>query len=442
MTGVAAAAGPVAAPDGRPRRRWPLWAALVVVVLVLACGLPAALLVSVLRDTDGGTPVTAAAPTENPTTLAAQQVAERISVQLNRQSAALLGGDRAGFLAIAEAGSARTELRRRYDSLRALRVKRWEASASGLPTETGQAGEWRLRVQFNYCFVVAKCQTSPMVVDTRWRDGAEPRLLEIERSKSSPYVIGAPSGQPGDLPWEVSELTAAVGKRTIVATTPAYRNRLPYLLARAEAAAKVADLYAVAGTPDRYRIFYAGKKEWETWYGGEQPEWGIGYAISVGGGHHEVVLGPDSLEYGPFMDQVLRHELAHAASMPDGYWEDWAWWLVEGVAEHAAVDGQPVARYMGLTETRQTVRGNWDGELDDLMPTGDISGEEVTGRYGIAYLAVRYFVDRFGEEQLLAFVKAVVHDLRPPAQIAEEVLGEPWSDLHDECVAYIRRAAG
>lgn len=432
-----------AVPDRRRRRRWPLWSALVAVVLLLAGGVPAVLLADRLRGGNVGTPATAASPSENPTTIAARQVAERITAQLDRQAAALLGGDRSGFLAVAEAAAVRTDLRRRFASLRALRVTQWEARANGLPTSAGKAGEWRLAVEFRYCFVVPDCNPSPLIVDTRWRDGAEPRLLSLGKSKTAPSYGDRANGQPGSLPWEVSELVSKVGRRTVVATVPAYRHRLPGLLKRAEAAAKVADGYAVSGAaPDRYRIFYAGQQEWKRWYGGDHPEWSAGYAINVGGGHYEIALAPDSFDYGTGLDSVLRHELAHAASLPQkrDYSDDSTWWLVEGVAELAAVDGQSVARYEGLDSARRLVKGDWDGKLDSLIPDEDTSDDQVTGSYGIAYLAAQYLIDRFGEERLFAFVKAVVHDRRVPAQTSEEIFDESWASLHKKCVAYIRAA--
>ncbi|MCZ7419246.1 hypothetical protein O7605_06905 [Verrucosispora sp. WMMA2121] len=427
--------------EGRRRRRWPLWTALVAVLLTLSVGVPVVLLAGGASDVEVGEPATAASPTENPTTAAARQVAERITAQLDKQAAALLGGDRSAFAAIAATG-VRPELRRRFDALKALRVVHWQGRPSGLPTSAGRAGEWRVSIEFQYCFVVRNCQPSPVVVETRWRDGAEPRLLTLLKSKSSAVVNGRYNGQPGVLPWEVSKLAVLVGKRVMVASTPAHRDRLPGLLKRAEAAAKVADGYVVTGAPpDLYRVFYAGPKEWERWYGGDQPEWGAGYAVNVGGGHHEVVLAPETLDYGPGLDELLRHELAHTASLPDkDYWDNSAWWLIEGLAEHAGADGRSVARYEGLVPTRRLVRGDWDGKLDKLIPADDAPHEEVTGNYGIAYLAFRHLVDRFGEERAFAFFKAVVYDLRLPAQTTEEIFGQSWASLRKECVAYVRKA--
>ncbi|MGK5674695.1 hypothetical protein ACSNOB_17880, partial [Micromonospora sp. URMC 106] len=424
-----------AARPGRASRRLrPLWAALAAVVVMLACGLPTALLANLARDNTGPLPGRSSTAADDPATRAARQLGERMKAELARQSAALLGGDRAGFLAAAEP-VAHPDLRRRYAALRALRVTTWQAEATGLPTPVeGRPGEWRLLVEYRYCFVVPDCRTSPVLTGTRWRAGERPRLLAVEPSRSA---------ETGTRPWEVSELAAAVGPRTLVATTPALRGKLPGLLAQAEAAATVADTYAVGDRkPDRYRIFYAGPAEWRRWYGGGRPKWTGGYAVTVGGGHHEVVLNADGL-VSSGVDDLLRHELTHAASLPErGYPGKGTWWLVEGLAEHAGADGQPVDRYEGLAEVRRLAGGGWDGRLDSLTPAADAPADRVSGSYGISYLAVRHLVDRFGPERMLAFFAAVVHERRPLADAAEATFGEPWNALHDECVAYVRAVVG
>ncbi|MEV5768844.1 hypothetical protein AB0L34_30345 [Micromonospora sp. NPDC052213] len=423
---------PVAPPERASRRLWPLWAALAAVVVMVTCGLSTALLAGLARDDAGPVPGASDTRADDPATRAARQLGERMTAELARQSAALLAGDRAGFLAVAEP-VAHPDLRRRYAALRALRVTAWQAEATGLPTPVeGRPGEWRLPVEFRYCFVVPDCRTSRVLTGTRWRSGDRPRLLAVEPSRSA---------ETGTRPWEVSELAVAVGPRTLVATTPALRRHLPGLLAQAEAAATVADTYAVGGRPpDRYRVFYAGRAEWQHWYGGDRPKWTGGYAVTVGGGHHEVVLNADGLVPSG-VDDLLRHELTHAASLPErGYPGKGIWWLVEGLAEHAGADGQPVDRYEGLAEVRR-LTGGWDGRLDGLTPADDAPAELVSGSYGISYLAVRHLVDRFGPERLLAFFAAVVHERRPVADAAEATFGEPWSALHDECVAYVRAVA-
>ncbi|MFG1660593.1 hypothetical protein ACGFIY_29050 [Micromonospora chersina] len=422
---------PVVAGGERPaRRRWRLWAVLGLVLVLVACGVPGVLLLGLVRDAAGRP----AAGREDRGTAAERQLRARMAAQLDRQAAALLNGDRAGFLAVAEP-AARPALTRRYAALRALRVTAWRPVADGVPAAADRPGEWRLTVTVGYCFVVPGCTPSSVELGTRWRVAgeAEPLLTAVEESRATPA---------GARPWEVSDLAVAVGKRAVVATTPALRGKLPGLLAQAEAAAAVADLYAVAAPPpDRYLVYYAGRAEWQRWYGGGRPKWTAGYAVGVGGGHHDVVLNAQSLTPGG-VDDLLRHELTHAASLPDGGYADRSsWWLVEGLAEYAGADGQPVDRYEGLAEARTLVRGGWNGRLDALAPADDASDDRVGGAYGIGYLAVHHLVDRFGEQRVLDFFRAVVHERRSMAEAADEVFGEPWSGLHDDCVAYLRAVA-
>ncbi|SCE76243.1 hypothetical protein GA0074695_0903 [Micromonospora viridifaciens] len=416
----------------RRRRRWPLWTALALVLTLVACGVPGVLLLGLVGDAVGRP---AAGREDDPATAAARRLGARMTAQLDRQAAALLAGDRPGFLAVAEP-AARPALTRRYAALRALRVTVWRPEADGVPTTVdGRPGEWRLAVTVGYCFVVPDCTASTVAMGTRWRMvGEEPRLVAVEESRATPV---------GVRPWEVSELAVTAGKRALVATTPALRAKLPGLLAQAEAAATVADRYAVTGTPpDRYVIFYAGQAEWQRWYGGGRAKWTAGYAVGVGGGHYEVVLNAQSVTPSG-LDDLLRHELTHAASLPGrGYSDRSNWWLVEGLAEYVGVDGQPADRYEGLAEVRRLVRGGWDGRLDSLAPADDAADDRVGGAYGVGYLAVRHLVDRYGEQRMLDFFRAVVHEHRSLDDAADQVFGDPWSALHDDCVDYLRAIVG
>ncbi|MGC4896563.1 hypothetical protein [Micromonospora sp. DT31] len=427
---------------GRPgtatkRRRWPLWTVLgLALALGLALGLVAGAVPGVvLRGLAPDAAGRSAADRDDAGTAVQRQLGERMIARLDGQAAALLGGDRARFLAVAEP-AARPALTRRYAALRALRVTVWRPAADGVPAAVdGVPGEWRLTVTVGYCFVVPDCAPSTTQWGTRWRmAGEEPRLTGLEPSRTDPA---------GARPWEVSDLAVAVGARAVVATTPAHRGRLPGLLAQAEAAARSADRYAVGGSPPaRYLVYFAGKAEWQRWYGGGRPKWTAGYAVGVGGGRHDVVLNAQSVTPAG-VDDLLRHELTHAAALPDrGYADRASWWLVEGLAEYAGADGQPVDRYEGVTEVRDLLRGGWSGRLDAVAPADDASGGRVGGAYGVGYLAVRHLVDRYGEQRMLDFYRAVVHDRRSPEQAADEVFGDPWSVLHDDCVAYVRAAVG
>ncbi|WFF07340.1 hypothetical protein O7622_01705 [Micromonospora sp. WMMD1076] len=414
----------------RGRRRWLLWTA-----LGLALGLVAGVVPGVLLRESAPDAAGRSAANADPGTAAQRRLGERMLALLDRQAAALVGADRAGFLTIAEP-AARPALSRRYASLRALRVTVWRPAADGVPEAVeGRPGEWRQTVTVGYCFVVPDCGPSTVELGARWRlTGEEPRLTALEPSEADPA---------GVRPWQADDLAVTVGKRVVVATTPAQRRKLPGLLAQAEAAARAADRYAVGGSPpDRYLVYYAGKGEWQRWYGGGRPKWTAGYAVGVGGGRHDVVLNAQIVTSAG-MDDLLRHELTHAASLPDrGYADRADWWLVEGLAEYAGADGQPVHRYDGLAEVRDLLRGGWSGRLEAVAPADDASDDRVGGAYGVGYLAVRHLVDRYGEQRMLDFYRAVVHQGRTPEQAADEVFGDPWSMLHDDCVAYVRAVVG
>ncbi|WP_435152920.1 hypothetical protein [Micromonospora aurantiaca (nom. illeg.)] len=427
---------PLAQPDPartrtvRQRRRWLLWTALGLALGLVAGAVPGVLLRESAPDTAGRP-----AAKDDPGTAAQRRLGERMLALLDRQAVALVGADRAGFLAVAEP-AARPALSRRYAALRALRVTVWRPAADGVPEAVeGRPGEWRQTVTVGYCFVVPDCAPSTVELGARWRlAGEEPRLTALEPSEADPA---------GVRPWQANDLAVTVGKRVVVATTPAQRRRLPGLLAQAETAARAADRYAIGGRPpDRYLVYYAGKGEWQRWYGGGRPKWTAGYAVGVGGGRHDVVLNAQIVTPAG-LDDLLRHELTHAASLPDrGYADRADWWLVEGLAEYAGADGQPVHRYDGLTEVRNLVRGGWSGRLDEVAPADDASDDRVGGAYGVGYLAVRHLVDRYGEQRMLDFYRAVVHQGRTPEQAADEVFGDTWSMLHDDCVAYVRAVVG
>ncbi|MFC0096178.1 hypothetical protein ACFFKH_01380 [Micromonospora marina] len=412
------------------KRRWPLWTALGLALGLVAGAVPGVLLREPAPDA-AGRPAAA----DDPGTAAQRRLGERMLALLDRQATALVGADRAGFLAVAEP-AARPALSRRYAALRALRVTTWRPAADGVPAEAdGRPGEWRFTVTVGYCFVVPDCAPSTVELGTRWRlAGEEPRLTALEPSETDPA---------GVRPWQADDLAVTVGKRVVVATTQAQRRKLPGLLAQAETAARAADRYAIGGgPPDRYLVFYAAKGEWQRWYGGGRPKWTAGYAVGVGGGRHDVVLNAQIVTPAG-IDDLLRHELTHAASLPDrGYADRADWWLVEGLAEYAGADGQPVHRYDGLAEVRDLLGGGWPGRLEAVAPADDASDDRVGGAYGVGYLAVRHLVDRYGEQRMLDFYRAVVHQGRTPEQAADEVFGDPWSMLHDDCMAYLRAVVG
>ncbi|MFK3985487.1 hypothetical protein ACI2K4_34595 [Micromonospora sp. NPDC050397] len=424
-----------------------MWVALGVVAVLLFCGVPAglaAVLIARMPQTPALPDAAAsAAPARSPVAgdppeVVGAWLAERIDLLLDQQAQALLRGDEQGFVGVADPASpAAADLKRQFRVLRSMKVAAWDPSRNGpLARMAGNTAEWRVLVTVEHCFVVPGCDPGPVTIGTRWvDDGRQPRLVAVEPSMS---------GVEGPRPWEVTDLAVAIGTRTLVAVPQSVRNQLPDLLKAAEQAATVADRYAVDGSkPDLYRVFYALKPDWERWYGGGRPAWTGGYAVGIGGDRFDVVLNSDGL-HRTAVDDLLRHEMTHVASLPErGHASGERWWLVEGIAEYAGAGGRPVREYDRLEDVTRllgTTSGGWNGRLESLEPAAGAEDWRVSGSYGVGYLATRYLVDRFSEERLLAFFKAVVHDGRSEEDASVEVFGVEWSVLHQECVTYARSA--
>ncbi|MFS8477491.1 MAG: hypothetical protein FWJ93_00700 [Micromonosporaceae bacterium] len=422
--------------------------------LIVLCGTSVVLLsqyTSTLSSTDrAGSGGLAASPTPtgphspqpgDPPRVHAAWVRAQIDKVLEGQADALLRGDEQGFLAVAAADDAtvREELTRRYRSLTALQVARWTSVVAAPPRqETSADGrtEWVARLSLRHCFAVPTCSESDLRVESRWveRDG-RPYLVSLQTSGAS---------QNGPRPWEVADLRVAAGQRAVVATTAKYASRLPGLLREAERAAAVADKYVIGAPPDRYYVYFAGAEEWKQWYSGNLPKWAAGFAVPVSARDIEVVLNAAQTP-SSFIDDIMRHELTHVAALRGARDKGNKWWLIEGLAEHAELHGQAVRQHDAVSTgaVRRFIRsGKWDGAVTVTEPGSNASAEEAAARYGIAFLAVRRLVDRYGEAKVLSFVEAVVHDDKAPEVAAPEVFGVAWAAVQADCVSYIRSTAG
>lgn len=422
-------------------RRWLLWTALGLVAVISLCAAPVAVGFAVVRGVSG--PSSSAAPTPSPTParspaagdptpVVAAWLRDRVTEALTAQGRALLAGDEKTYLATAEPTAAAV-LRRQYANLRALGVTRWEPAVAAPPVRQAN-GQWRALVEIRLCSGGPECQPGPVTIGTLWTDSAAGvRLAAVEPSRST---------LDGPRPWEVDPLVVKAGRRVTVATTASHRRDLNRVLAEAEKAALVADRYTVGGPPPaRYHVFYAGPAEWKRWYGGGRPSWTAGYAVPVGGRNLDVVINA-AAPHRTRLDDLLRHEMTHAASMPGTGYDPTSWWLVEGVAELAATGGIPTSQYDGLADVRRLVReGGWSGRLEDLAVAPDATDWQVSAAYGVGYIAVRHLTDRFGEPDVLAFLEAVVHRGTARDDAAREVFGQPWSELAAQCVAAVRAVA-
>lgn len=385
---------------------------------------------------DGGPGAEAPSGATRPGVTTLGPLRDHIMEALNRQSTALRSGDLGGFLAIAAPGAAtlRDELRRRFTSLRAMGVATWEQSLAGGIAATG-GGSWSAPVRLRYCFVVAGCAATTITVDTAWAMTVDHVVLtEFGSSGAS---------QTGPRPWEVSELRAAVGERVLVAGTSRWASRLSGVLASAERAAAVTDHYARWDEPPgRYVVYVAGPDEWAAWYGVRQASWVAAYAMPLTDTYTEIVLNAAKVSASDARE-VLQHEFTHVVTL-SGARSTYpgTWWLVEGLAEYVQNQGRPISTYRALTDGWRYANSAWNGSVALDEPGREATVSEANGRYAVAYLAVRWLVERYGEAKALEFFAAVARNGAAVTEAAPITLRQPWLRVSADCSAFVRRSLG
>ncbi|WP_155373984.1 hypothetical protein [Catellatospora vulcania] len=408
-------AWPQVGPPPRPRRRWRL-VVLVAVVLVVVCLVAGGLAVVTFpwfKD----------------------KVKDRIGAALTEQHRALLAGDEAAYLSVIdpEAKPVLDGMRRQFRSLRAMRVAGWsDAPSNPVPVGAEDGDLWSTELHGTPCFVTPTCATAGAQAQTRWR-------IRAGRAWLVEWLPVAT--RPSPHPWQVSELVADAGERTVVATTPQFAGELPTLLAEAEKAALVADRFARAGAaPSRYVVYYAGRAEWQRWFTWNPGNTVSGIAVQVSTERWELMLYDVNITP-EVLGGVLRHELTHASSLVGPFKNpDTQWWLHEGLADYALMDGAPVREYIRLPAIRRLVETGWDGDVESAEPPESTDGWMVSARYGMSALAMAHVAERFGEPLLVEFFHRVVHDNLTVEAAAQEVLGVEWAALERECADFIRHS--
>ena len=376
------------------------------------------------------------APAAEPDPVAEKAAAEQrnstaITAALSAQSAALLSGDKAKFLALADPSAKYVKpwLTERFTTLRAMGIAQWNTSITSMFSTN--SWEWTAKIRLEYCFV-ANC-AHPLLANlsTQWNMSIPDRPL-LEQMYE--YTSHRP------VPWGQAVLRAKAGSRVVVAASAANASRIDGVLASAEAAARVADRYASSARPGRYVIYLATDQEWSDWSYTDEVTYAAGYALV----DTESVILRASLLRSSTLDMTLRHEMTHVASLAGwsaGASKKNSWWLIEGLAEHAGL-GDSYSAYPRRAQTGPFVRNRWNGDLRVGVPRTTASVVDANGRYGAAYLGVGCLLKTYGPAKTLTFFHAVAVRNTALTTAAPTSLGAPWTTVSKTCAAYIRKTAG
>jgi hypothetical protein len=357
---------------------------------------------------------------------------------LTTQSAALIAGDEAAFLAGVDPASkiVRSAYKRMYANLRALHVVTWSQSAPG--GRTPISGVKHFDVDVSYCFVVTTCKgmNAQLSVTAAVKNG---------RTLIESYVPPVPSERFDEpIPWQTSPLTAVTGPRVVIAASSAEKSELAAALPIAERAAAAADKFAMWGKPAVYLIYLAGPSDAKSWFGGGL-EHSTGEAIGLSATDIEVMVvlpaAGESRYAGPGrLGTVIQHEMGHVVTLYDDDQDTGHDSFIEGIAEFIAYNGHSSWAAYRLDNTREyLLSGKWSG---NCYLTKEISSDDVltgSAAYGIGYLTFKRLASKYGTTKMLDFWGGVERDGLTADQSARKTFGVAWKTVNADCASYIRR---
>ncbi|MEV4618465.1 hypothetical protein AB0J74_07060 [Asanoa sp. NPDC049573] len=364
---------------------------------------------------------------------------DQIRTSLATMTKGMRDGNLGAFVKPAADKKVRAELDRRFRSLRAMKVAGFDLSVDSGPVNEKKVGgfsQWNVRVGMAHCFAVATCKPSTAVFDTVWRDSPTgyrmTKISAIEADANGPH------------PWEVSALTAAVGKRAVVAAPKNYAAKARAFLPLAERAAKTADKYVLGDKPDRYVVYLAGPAEWKKWFGGSE-DWAVGFAIPATRTRSDIVLRMEDLS-SSYAESVLKHEMGHVATLSGRDYRAHTgddWWLTEGIAEFIEWDKRGVAAYDRKQSSRRLIRERkFTGNLEKLVPDDDAPDWQIDAAYGLGYYATSCIAAQYGHKKLMTFVDQLLREGRPASVVSDQYLGVPWPTVTKRCFTYTKQKLG
>ncbi|MFK0212412.1 hypothetical protein [Streptomyces sp. NPDC090298] len=364
---------------------------------------------------------------------------QEIQSLLDRHARALLARDEPGYLAALDpalAPAARTE----FDRLATIPLGGWSYTVTDVD-RTGQ-GRATARAELGYRIkgYDSGSATTERVLDLAERDGRW-------------YVTGdrAAEGAPQQL-WQQGEVTAVPGTHSLVLGVGQSRDRLREIAAAADRAVPaVGDAWHGAWAGRVVVLVPASIDAMGRLLGGPADSYRGMAAVTTGragGGPaapaDRVIVNPDAYGVlGAFGRQlVLTHETTHVATR-ERTTPSTPVWLSEGFADWVAYRGTGRTAGQAAPELGRAVRA---GDLPAGLPDdaafafgGD--AEALARAYEGGWLACELIADRWGEERLTAFYRAVgAHPARDGA--VEKALREVLDTTPEEFTADWRTYLG
>ncbi|MFD3536774.1 hypothetical protein [Streptomyces sp. NPDC058664] len=362
---------------------------------------------------------------------------------LDRHARALLDRDEAGYLAALDPALApvgRTE----FDRLAKVPL----GGLGYRVTDVDRTGEGRVTVKAELGFRIKGYDSGPTTTE---------RILELAERDGRWYVTAdrAAEGAPQQL-WQQGEVEAVTGRRSLVLGVGQSKERLREIATAADRAVPaVGDAWDGTWAGRIVVLVPASVEAMGRLLGGPAASYrGIAAVTTgeVGGGPSapadRVIVNPEAYAVlGAFGRQlVLTHEATHVATRVQTT-RATPVWLSEGFADWVAYRGTGRTAAQAAPELRRAVRA---GELPAGLPEDaefgfDGDAEALARAYEGGWLACELIADRWGEEKLAAFYRAVgAHPGREGAveKALQEVLGTTPEDFTTDWRAYLGERLG
>lgn len=427
-------------PEPRARRRV---RAGVVVALVVALVGAAAAFVTINRDkVVARVVVEGAIPSPRPlipSELAAQA--------LDKQAAALLAGDEAGWLAAVDPGQPKLRARYRsmFTTLRALGVTKFEYRGRANFDKPSTDTLVQLDAQIAYCFTDNPCPDDSGVPFTE-------QSLRLEPVGGAWVISSSSTAKSADdqlpKPWENGDYVLGRGERVTLVAQASERKWFDDVLPIADKAAAVNDRFAglVDNPQKRYRIYLAGAKQWKSWFGGISDKWVVGYAVPLNQAGTEVVLNMSELaDDDKLLETTIQHELGHVVTLGAATGRSWGegdMWLKEGIAEYIGWWPEPATESWRRQSVHDLLHGsNAPTSIATNALQTDARLEEGDAFYGFGHFAADCLATKYGQAELFTFVRLYLRedvDLDPASR---QAFGAGFTTVDKTCMRWIKDRA-
>ena len=358
---------------------------------------------------------------------------------LDKQAAALVRGDQAGWLAAVD--PAQPKLRKQYQNLfTTLRTLKVTKLTYDLDPAIPVRDEITSTAAVDYCFF----RTAKACVEPPWFS----QKLTLKQTAKG-WVISRLSTDKdtAQTPWQNGNLVFKQGKRVIVGAPASLKGRLSEAVAAGDKAAAVDDKIAkaVRNPQEKYRIFLADDKAWNAWYGGRFPSYSVAYTIPLGDSGSDVVLHMPDFDSRTQLQITVQHEMAHVATLSnvDHDEDDKDLWLMEGVAEYAGWLPLHAGRDLEMPILHEAFQGKSRPKTIAAAPIDpDSSGDQVDIFYGLGHYAVDCMVTKYGERKTLEFVRLKLREKKSLDLASRTALGTPFSAVDKGCLSWIADHSG